>query len=194
MQREVRCCNWAINTRKKNVKVWPRLPSHLHIHQNYSAKVWSPAASLDALAIRLEATSSANWEVAPIAPSMMRNFDIILFLLHRNLDIYQSNSAKVWSPAADLDALARLETTSSAKWEVAPIAPSMMKNLKNFDMIWSFFAKESGHISKLLCESLKLWSRLGRPGQAWNDQQREVGSGTWAQARWRTVTKGDCFF
>ena len=133
---------------------------------------------------------TAKWAVAPIAPSMMKNFDIILSLLHRNLDIYQSNSAKVWSPAADLDALARLETTSSAKWEVAPIAPSMMKN---FDMIWSLFAEESEHISKLLCESLKLWSRLGRPGQAWNDQQREVGSGTWAQARWRKVTKSDPF-
>ena len=50
----------------------------------------------------------------------MKNFDIILSFWQRNLDIYQSYSAKVWSSEADLDALARLETTSSAKWAVAP--------------------------------------------------------------------------
>ena len=98
---------------------------------------------------------TAKWAVAPIAPNMMKSFDIILSLLQRNLDIYQSYSAKVWGSAADLDALARLETTSSAKWEVAPIAPSMMKNLKNFDIIWSLFGKESGDISNY---SAKVWS------------------------------------
>ena len=55
------------------------------------------------------------------------------------------------------------------------------------------FAAGSKYTSKLLWENLLPFSRLGRPGQAWNDQQREVGSGTWAQARWRKVTKPGSF-
>ena len=47
-QGEVGCGNWDPNTKKKNVKVWPRLPSDLDIHQVQYTKVWGTASNRNA--------------------------------------------------------------------------------------------------------------------------------------------------
>ena len=118
-QGEVGCGNWAPNTKKKIAKVWARLLSHLEICQNYYEKVRSTAANLGAL--------EGFWTKMPCevscgiaAPTTMKNIDAVWRLFAMNLDIYQDYSEKVWYAAANLDALATLETTSSTKWTVAP--------------------------------------------------------------------------
>ena len=119
IQCEVSCSVPAPTTMKKIAKVWARLLSHLDICQNYYEKVRSTAANLGAL--------EGFWTKMPCevscgiaAPTTMKNIDAVWRLFAMNLDIYQDYSEKVWYAAANLDALATLETTSSTKWTVAP--------------------------------------------------------------------------
>ena len=119
MQCEVSCSVPAPTTMKKIAKVWARLLSHLDICQNYYEKVRSTAANLGAL--------EGFWTKMPCevscgiaAPTTMKHIDAVWRLFAMNLDIYQDYSEKVWYAAANLDALATLETTSSTKWTVAP--------------------------------------------------------------------------